>query len=144
MKHIISVFVVLATALSVTAIPAFAETNYSTRIESPSEWVLTWDNVSSIDLGISFSGSTATCSARIRGYSNVNKITATFTLKRVNSNGTMTTLKTWSESSSTNSLIFSDTYSPVSKDEIYRLEVTATVTANGIGETVSDSAVMTY
>jgi hypothetical protein len=140
MKRVIILLTVLVVALSCNTVSASAATTYFiVENAKPIEMELFWVNATSIDLGISFSGNTATCTGRIKGKSDVNSITATFTLKK-NTNGTLTTVKIWSGLySNSNSLNFSGTYSPVSKGETYRLEVTATLTTtSGDKETVSD------
>ena len=148
MKRIISLLVAIATALSMGVVTTSALTaadEYTAKVVNPPGMELFWVSVSDIKLDISFSGSTASCSGRIAGNANVNSITATFTLKRVNTNGTTTTVKTWNESSSSRTLNFSGTYSPVSSGQTYRLEVSATAkTTSGGSESVSDSFTKKY
>ena len=143
MKRAIILLALFATVLSINTISASAlvSADYPEEIADPGGAVICWVNVNTIDLDIVYSGNTASCSGRIRGKSDVNSITATFTLRRVNANGTTTLVSTWSGlSSSTNSLNFSGTYSPVSVGETYRLSVTATLTTtSGVSETVSHS-----
>lgn len=144
MKRIITIALALIMVISMNAITviATANTGKTDLEESGGRWV----NASLIVLDLSYSGDKVTCTGRIKGYSDVNSITATFTLKRVNDNGTLTTVKTWPNlTSSSNSLNFLDTYSPVSKGQTYRLEVSATlVTTGGVSETVSDSIQKKY
>ena len=148
MKRIITLLVAVAMALSVGVIATSALTateEYSEKVVNQPETGTRWVNTNSINLGISYSGTTISCSGTIRGNANVNSITAVFTLSRQNSNGTFTTVKTWSRSSDSRTLNFSETYSPVSKGQTYRLSVSATVTAiGGVNEGVSDSIVKTY
>lgn len=94
-----------------------------------------WTNTESISSSLTFSGTTANCGARIVGMSGTTRISATFTLQR-RVNGTWVTIKTWTESSSSNTLNFSGTHT-VTKGFTYRLSVNATVTRNGVSETVS-------
>lgn len=148
MKRIFSLFVAVATALSMGIISTSAMTAGQENFEkavNPPGLELYWVNTASIEQNISFSGNTATCTGVIRGNANVNSITATFTLRRVNSNGTLTTLKTWNSSSNSRTLNFSGTYSTVTKGETYRLSVSAVVTTSGgSSENVSDSFTKTY
>jgi hypothetical protein len=149
MKHIIILITVIAMVFSTSTVVASATmvtTDYTEKSISLTEMELFWMNTSSIHLGMSFSGDTVSCSGLIRGNANINRITATFTLRRVNTNGTLTTVRTWSGlSSSTNTLRFEGTHLPVRRGETYRLEVTATLTTtSGIRETVTDSITRTY
>jgi hypothetical protein len=145
MKRAIIIVMVFVMVLSLGVVSVSAATNNNAIKEIPPDMELDWANVTSISLGISYSGTTATCSGLIRGISSVNSISATFTLRRVNANGTTTLVRTWSESSSTSSLNFSGSHSPVSKGETYRLEVSAVVTTTSGGrETVWDSVTRTY
>ncbi|MCL2083311.1 MAG: hypothetical protein FWH04_08790 [Oscillospiraceae bacterium] len=97
-----------------------------------------WANVSSVNLGLSFSGTTATCSGSITGYSGTTKITATYVLRRKNSNGTYTVVKTFpTQTVNGSTLRFSGTAS-ITTGYTYRLTVTATVTRNGTNETVTN------
>jgi len=145
MKRAIIIVTVLVMVFSLGVVSASTAPSNNAIKEIPPDMELDWANVTSISLGISYSGTTATCSGLIRGISSVNSISATFTLRRVNANGTTTLVRTWSESSSTSSLNFSGTYSLVSRGETYRLEVVATVTTtSGSSETVRDSFERTY
>jgi hypothetical protein len=103
-------------------------------------------SATTIDLGISYSATTATCTSLIRGQPNVNRIVATFTLSRINANGTATVVRTWSNvTSNTRTLTFSGTFSPVSRGQTYRLDLVAAVsTTNGTTETVRGSITRTY
>lgn len=96
-----------------------------------------WTNTSSVTVSISFSGTTATCSGIIDGFSGTTKITADFVLERKNSNGTYTVVKTFpTKTANSASLRFSDT-ATITTGYTYRLSVSATVTRNGTNETVS-------
>lgn len=97
-----------------------------------------WANTSGIDVTLSISGTTASCSAVVEGYSGTTKITADVTLERKATNGTYTTVKTWSNQSvSGTRLLFSETYT-ITSGYTYRLTVTAKVTRNGTTETASN------
>jgi len=147
MKRAIIMVIVFAITLSMSVITTSAGTsNQQAASNGIIEIEPFWVNTNSIVLGITYSGTTASCSGRIRGNSNVNSITATFTLRRVNSNGTLTTVRTWSGlSSNTSSLNFSGTHSSVSSGQTYRLDVTATLTTtSGVRETVSQSFTRAY
>jgi hypothetical protein len=134
------VAVVMAVSLSTTAIATNSISQSNTLIEPFSQ------TTNSIDLTLTYSGTTATCTALIRGQTNVNRIVANFTLSRVNANGTSTVVRTWSNlTSSTRTLTFSGTFSPVSRGQTYRLDLVATVTTtSGITETVRGSITRTY
>jgi len=141
MKLTICLAAALIAALFLGAVPAFAETDAPLDNENI---ILFWDNADSVILDIRFSGNTATCSAMIEGKSNMSSIKADFALKRADANG-LTTLKTWTgRSSSTGVLDFSETYSAATKGETYVFEVTATVTAGGTTEKISDYVQKNY
>jgi hypothetical protein len=147
MKQVIVFLAMFAITLSVGGIAASAAVIDShSNADDSEEMTLRWTNIEAIILDMSFSGNSVTCTGKIRGYSNVIGITATFTLKQVNSNGTLATLKTWSRvSSSTSILNFSGTYSPVNAGQTYRLEVSATVRiTGGATETVNGYIDKTY
>jgi hypothetical protein len=141
MKRVITLLVMFAVVLSMGESTAAANAQGGTIGIQP-----LWSNVNSITLSMNFSGTTVTCSGLINGTTNVSSITATFVLRRVNTNGTLTTLRTWSNiTSNTRILTFTDTYSPVNRGQTYRLDVTAVVTTTtGARETVSDFIIRTY
>ncbi len=96
-----------------------------------------WTNVNDITLDLYFENGEAGCSGKIRALSGTTKISAAFTLER--KSGTSWILeKSWSQSSSTNSLSFFGT-DAVASGSTYRLSVTANVTRNGVTETASTS-----
>jgi hypothetical protein len=142
MKRASTIILIFAMLVSLGAISTSANTAIK---ENPPDASIDWANVNSISLTLSFSGTTANCSGRISGRSDVNSILATFTLRRVNSDGTTTFLRNWASSSNTSSLNFSASHSPVTKGETYRLEVSAVVTTTSGGrEMVWDSVERTY
>jgi len=96
-----------------------------------------WTNTTLVSVSLDFEGSKAICGAYVYGKSGVNKITATVTLSRKNSNGTYTTIKTWDNLYSDNHILIFDGAYYVSLGYTYRLTINATVYLNGIGETVS-------
>ena len=97
-----------------------------------------WANTSSVSVGLSFSGTQANCSTIIQGAAGTSKITATIRLERKTGTNSYTTVKTWSNESTTSArLIFADSYT-VSTGYTYRLTVTANVTRNGTTETVTN------
>lgn len=96
-----------------------------------------YTNTSQVQVGLSFSGTAANCTSAIIGLSGTTKITATLSLYRVSSTGSLTLLKSWSASSSTMVLNIGQTYA-ASKGYTYRLSVSAQVTRNGSTESVSN------
>lgn len=96
-----------------------------------------WTNVNDIALDLYFENGDAGCSGQIRALSGTTKISATFKLERKISSGWLLE-KSWSKSSSTNSLSFFET-DTVSSGYTYRLSVTADITRNGVTETVNTS-----
>lgn len=99
--------------------------------------ILRWTNADVVDVSLSVKGSTALCEARIVGKPGTEKITATAVLARRNSNGSYTTVKTWSNlSASGDSLYFDETYHVLSGYG-YRLTVDVTVYRKGNYERIS-------
>lgn len=99
--------------------------------------ILYWVNADKVDVYLSVDGSTATCTANVVGKPGTEKITATAVLARKNSNGSYTTVKTWSNlSASGESLYFDETYH-VSSGYGYRLTVDATVYRKGQSERIN-------
>lgn len=101
-----------------------------------------WINVNDITLDLYFENGEAGCSGIIRALSGTSKISATFKLERKISSG-WALEKSWSKSSSTNSLSFFET-DAVSSGYTYRLSVSANVIRNGVTETVSTSVEGNY
>ena len=95
-----------------------------------------WTNVSEVRPTLSFSGTTANCSAFVQGFSGTTKIAATVTLARKNGNS-WTTVKTWTQTANSTVLTWSGTQS-ITTGNTYRLTITANVTRNGTTETVSN------
>lgn len=125
-KRTAAIFLVLTMVLSIAA-SAAPTPRYNTTL--------------SCDPQISISGTTATCSFRVKALSGT-KISATMKLYRV-SGSSETLLKTWDTQSGTTSLSYSGTCS-VSKGYTYK--VTVDVTADGPGgyDSISETASTTY
>ena len=99
--------------------------------------VTRYTNISSIDMQLTFKGTTAKCICVIEGLSGTTNITATFALQRKEANGTYTTIITWpTVSVSGATLRFSETYT-IAYGYAYRFTLTTSVTRNGTTETVS-------
>lgn len=94
-----------------------------------------WSNAQTVSPTLSFSGTTANCNVLIVGKSGTSKISATITLQR-KVNNAYTDVKTWTESASGSMLNFSGTQI-VTSGYTYRLSVSATVTKDGLNESVS-------
>jgi hypothetical protein len=94
-------------------------------------------NVMRVDLGLTFSGTTANCSGVIEALPGTSEITATFTLQRRESNGTYTNIRHWVQGADGNVLRFSGTH-PITTGHTYRLSMTARVIRNGVFEFISD------
>lgn len=108
-------------------------------VNGPSSGIITplWVNIDALNATLTFSGSQANCSARVFGKAGTTMITGTAVLARLNSNGTYTTIKTWSGLVSySDTLIFSGTYY-VTTGYTYRLAFTAHVYKNGSSESAT-------
>ncbi|MBE5966168.1 MAG: hypothetical protein E7255_04280 [Lachnospiraceae bacterium] len=96
-----------------------------------------WNNTTSVQVNLSFDGSKAICGACVIGKASTTKITGTAILARKNSDGTYTSVKTWSNLKTTdNMLIFDKTYY-VPTGYTYRLTITSKVYKNSKYETVT-------
>ncbi len=96
-----------------------------------------WINTASVSVSLSFDGSEALCGACVIGVTGTSEITGTAVLARKNSNGTYTTVKTWSNLSAEDDILVFDGSWYVTTGYTYRLTFTTTVYRNGTGETVS-------
>ena len=96
-----------------------------------------WQNVNSATARLTFSGTTAHCSAIIAGLSGTTSITATMRLERVNGNSA-TTVATWTQTVNGSRLVMSES-NAVTANGTYRLRVDATVVRNGVSESISIS-----
>ena len=132
------IFMLTLMLLFTAGLPVRAAENAAVQTPIPASAVTpSWINTERIDLGLSFSGSQANCSAMVIGKTGTARITATVTLQRKNTNGAYTTVKTWSGLSANGAVLtFSDSYS-VTKGYNYRLTINATVYKDSIGENVS-------
>ena len=86
-----------------------------------------WDDSYRCTPALSFSGKAATCSAVVSANKSDAKITASMTLYRVNSNGTLSNCASWPSKTGTGYLSFSQKYSSVRSGNTYRLVITGTV-----------------
>jgi hypothetical protein len=90
-------------------------------------------SASGVLASLSFSGTTAMCSASVEGYSGTTKISASYELQR-KSGSSYATVKSWTASANDYWLDWSQNHA-VTKGCTYRLYVTAKVTRNGTTET---------
>ncbi|MDR1299636.1 MAG: hypothetical protein LBJ84_05235 [Oscillospiraceae bacterium] len=138
-KRILSIVLAIAIAVGLCG------TISASAMEKAPGFELQWANTQSVTLALSFSNGNANASCIISGKSNAASISATFSLREKNSNGTYTTVHTWpSAYVSGKTLTFSDTAS-ATQGKTYRLYVSATVTSSaGVAEAVSDYYEKTY
>ncbi|MCL2320990.1 MAG: hypothetical protein FWC47_02660 [Oscillospiraceae bacterium] len=134
-KSLIVLLLILAFTLP-QCIKAFATTDIVQPLGAYVPITPLWTNVNNITLGLSFNSGQATCTGVIRGITGTTKINATFYLERSSSYG-WTLVKSWSVSSMSSTLSFSDNCAVTSG--VYQLRVVADVTANGLTEQVSTS-----
>lgn len=137
MKKSITAVLVLIALLALSG-QSFAAENPSKSM-TPGIIKPLWINIDKINVNLTFAGSQANCSARVYGKTGTTMITGTAVLARQNSNGTYTTVKTWS-----NLVSYSDTLTfngihYVTTGYTYRLSFTAAVTRSGSTETVTAS-----
>jgi hypothetical protein len=96
-----------------------------------------WINVNNISLDMFFSNGTVSCVGIISGAAGTTNIAATFTLEQRTSSG-WSFVKSWDRSTTSSTLIFSDSASG-SSGNTFRLSVVAVVIRNGVSETVRTS-----
>jgi len=96
-----------------------------------------WLNVNEAAAGLTISSGTATCTVRVTGLSGTTKISSVISLQRraINST-TFINIKTWFGSSNNILYTFSDIHT-VSSGYVFRVRLDATVTRNGVNETVT-------
>ncbi len=96
-----------------------------------------WVDVNQAGANLKCTGNLASCSAYVIGKTGTNRITGKAVLARRNSNGSYTTVRTWSNLvSSSCYLDFSGSHY-VTTGYTYRLAFTATVYRNGSSETIA-------
>lgn len=86
-----------------------------------------YDSVGRCSPALVFSGKTATCIANIRANESTAIITATMTLYKIESNGILTRITSWSNLTGTGTLNVSRPYSVPSVGYNYRLTISGTV-----------------
>lgn len=119
------------------SVPAFAAEKLDVA-KANSGYQIMWTNTDLVIVALNFSGNKAECSSEIYARPGATKISATFLLKQVTSNGTKT-VKSWTQSVSGDTLYFDKEYY-VTSGNTYVFEVNASVYWNGTVEyvTVSD------
>lgn len=99
-----------------------------------------WTNTNSVYAAINFNGATGNVTVSITGKNGVSNITADVKLYYKNTAGTWTEIvKGWSYDVNQMYLIVSESFTGVPGRE-YKIEVSATVTKNGYGESISKTA----
>jgi hypothetical protein len=104
-----------------------------------------WTNTQSVTLNLSFSNGTANASGVILGQSNTASISASFSLKELNSSGSYVTTYTWPTKYATGTLLTFSGSTSATQGKTYRLYVTAVVTnTSGSAESVTSYVQATY
>lgn len=86
-----------------------------------------WENSHQCVAALTFSNKTATCSAIITATEPNAKITASISLYRVNSNGSLSSCMTWPSKTGTGKLSLSGYYSHAVSGNTYRLVISGAV-----------------
>lgn len=86
-----------------------------------------YDSAGRCSPSLIFSGKTATCIVKVDANESTAKITATMTLYKIESNGILTRITSWSNLTGTGSLNISKPYSVPSTGYNYRLSVSGTI-----------------
>ena len=99
-----------------------------------------WDNTNSVTASLDFNGTTGNVYISIMGQSGVSNITADVKLYYKNTFGTWTEIvKGWAYDVDQMYLVVSESFTGVPSRE-YKIEVSATVTKGGYGESISKTA----
>ena len=98
-----------------------------------------WDNVSSVTCDLSFSGTTANCSAKVTGKSGTTKINAQLLLQEQQANGSYVTVKFWPLQTTTSlTLNLSGSQSGCTSGTYYRTGVVTNVyNSAGVSEAIT-------
>lgn len=145
MKKLNAILAVSAAALMVGAMPVsvFAnEANYIPKNFAEHTIGPLWDSGAKVQPSMSYSGGKVQCKASISGNSSITKIVADISLQKRNSNGSYTTIKTWSATSNTRALSFVESYT--TGTGTYKMVVTAKIYNGSSYETISNSTIATY
>ena len=102
-----------------------------------------WTNCASIELAMTYSNGIVTWTGSILGHSDTTKITASYTLEKLGSNGQYTLVGQWTNLNTTRSILNSSgTVSGTSGT--YRLKMTGTVQTATYSEPISSTLVKTF
>lgn len=145
MKKLNTILAVGAAALMVGAMPVSVFANEVNYIpQNFAEYTIgpLWEDAGTITPYFSVSGGKAYCDATITGNNSTTKIVADISLQKRNSNGSYTTVKTWTASSSSKYLDVSNSYSISSGT--YKMVVTAKIYNGSSYQTISSSTTATY
>lgn len=131
-KRIYSALLCLIMVFSIAAIPAQASTQ---------DVLITprWTNCASISLAMSRSGSTVSWGGSIEGYRDTTKITATYTLYKLDENGTYDKVDSWSYTTTSTNLDKGEDVSGTAGT--YKLTLSGTVKTATYSEPISSSYV---
>ncbi|MDR1328184.1 MAG: hypothetical protein LBK23_01105 [Oscillospiraceae bacterium] len=134
---------ILAAALCCLCLLSAAQTGAAAAPAQTSGIQPFWTTISSISLSMTYSNGKVNWEGYISGNSNVTSIAATYTLEKRNSNGTYSSVDSWSVSGSATYLDSSG--SKTVATGTYRLTVNVTVTASsGASETADKSLSKTF
>jgi hypothetical protein len=125
------VSLLLASLLILTIVPL------SAYAASPQETIRFWDNTTSVNMSLTFNAGCASCTLRIIGNTGTSEITATLYLQQKNTDGTYSTVKTWSGLSANGRILTASGTYAVTSGKTYRLKCDAVVTKSGVDEDIS-------
>lgn len=97
----------------------------------------------SVTLWLDFNGSQAETAVLVEGSSAATKITGTLSIKKKNSNGSYTTVKSWKVSEDSNELFYDNTYSVSSRGE-YRASFVGKVYSGSNYDSINITKNATY
>lgn len=129
-SKVVAIILAILICSTIYSIPASAAVDYGTDAITPM-----WTNTSTIALSISYSGTNATCTIDIQGYSGTTKVDATIRLYKL-VNGVWILKNTWNETSSKTYLVCEEK-ALVDRGYRYKLEVSATVLRYGSNEYIT-------
>ncbi len=135
-KKLFSLLMAIVLSFAV-AVPALAAPEAAIPALGGGIMMPMWDNTAVLNVGLSFSGTKAICGAVVIGEEGVTQITGSGVLARRNSDGTYTTVKTWSGLVANDDYLGFDGSYYVTSGYTYRFTFMAIVIKDGVGEYVS-------
>jgi hypothetical protein len=127
--------ILMLAVMSVNAL--WADGSQLFRASADANPVLEWVNTDCVIVELAFTGLKANCTARVIGKPGTTKITAEAILQRINTDGSLTTIKKWSGLEAIGNEMYFDKDYYVKDGYTYRLTINARVYKGASSESVS-------